>query len=229
MQDQGNRDGGRERADQVVVEFGVAGGHGVRAAHRDRKGIDLGRVGEGRRFGGIGARSRGVGSTLATDLTELGLDPEAGLASRTGEGSGPPDVVRVGEVSGVDHDGGGAESACRRDGLGDQVEVLEMVQVDGERRGAVLGDLRAGRQQGCDAAAVEDNRVLAELDECGGPGALDALGHPLGVLDGDHVERHDRGTRRGRRRDEVGGRGKWHASIMGRSLKLCNANRPNDQ
>ena len=159
-----------------------------------------------------------------------------------GERAGLLDVVAVGQVGGVDHDRGDAEIGRGSERLVEQRGVLEVVQMHREGRTRLRGDACAGGDDRGDPAAVEVHRVLADLDQRGDPGALGALGDAFGVLDGDRVERQDRGALRDRRRDECrrwrpgsrwhllsgGGRGEHHSSMRS-SLKARNANRPNDQ
>jgi hypothetical protein len=216
VQDKGYGDGRGELLDQLDVECGVAGGHGVGAAHRYGQAVDRGLGDERRCFVRIGAGTRRVRilapAVLAADLAEFGLHPQACGVGVLGERAGPVDVVPVCQVCGVDHDRAGAEVGGSVDGVVDQRDVLEVIEVDRQRHRGVCGDVCARREQWGDSAAVEADRVLADLQHCVGPGALDPVGNAFGVLEGDHVEREDGGVRLGCRGDEIGGGDEGHGA-----------------
>ena len=126
----------------------VALGHRVRRADRDREPVDAGRRDERAASLRVGAHAGRVSAVLAADLAELRLDPEAGDVRATG--SRRPSSRRSAayvEVRGVDHERADAVLRRRRDALGEQAGVLQVVEVQADRDGRRVRELAAGGEQ----------------------------------------------------------------------------------
>src|SRR5690606_480447 len=77
------------------------------------------------------------------------------------------------------------------------------------------GDLATGRDQGRHAALVVADGILADLQDAGSPGVLEAGDDALGVLERDDVEREHGAAVARRRSDEVPRRGQGHRAPAG--------------
>ena len=146
-----------QRRDEVDVEFGGAGGHGVGAADRDGEGVNPCRADE---FGGlpwVGAHAGGmrVGhlGVLAADVSELRLDRQPPLVQKSGGLGRHGDVAVVGQGAAVDHHRG----VPGRRRPTPEIGRFDVVQMQAHRH---LGIGRPGRpaRRSADAARRETPR-----------------------------------------------------------------------
>ncbi len=176
------------------------------AADRDRQRVHSGGRHECRGFIGVSAYAGGVGSVFAADLAQFGLQEQAVPVRPLRGGLGRGHVGVVVQLRGVEHD-------RRRPGLGagvQQVAVLDMVEVHRDVDGGPLGDRGGGCGNRQQAPVVELHRVLADLQDHRPTNLFGPGDDGFGVLEGDHVERHQAGARTMRGGHEIGGSGDRH-------------------
>src|SRR5919107_846699 len=109
MQDKGYGYRLSKMGDEVSIQDSSARRHGVGASDGNCQSIDLGLGNEFRRLLWVSAHARRVGAGglrfLATDITELSLDDHAPRVGPIGGLLRRVQIVDVGQVTGVEHDG----------------------------------------------------------------------------------------------------------------------------
>ncbi|CAM4367732.1 hypothetical protein NONI108955_22845 [Nocardia ninae] len=170
--------------DEVVVEGGGAGVHGVRGADGYGEGVYAGGGDEFDGFVGVGADAGGVCAVLAADFAEFGFDVHVAVVTPAGDVGGGGEVGGVVEGGAVVHDRADAEIYCGADQFGGG----GVVEVDGDVGAAVRGDAQAGQGQRGEAAVIVRG-VLRKLQHDRSFRRLGGGGDGLGMFEGDHVER----------------------------------------
>ena len=207
VEDERDLHAGAEPSDELEVQGGVLGEHGVGGADGDGEGVDPGRRHEAGRLLRVGACPWRMHAVLAADLAQLRFDPHGtGVALGYDLGRGG-DIRLIGELGPVEHHRCEAEPH----GLLHQLRRLGVVEVDRHGHSRAPGDGK-GRQGHRLEPAVVPDRVLADLEDHRGAG-LGGTGHDgLPVLELDHVEGADAATVARRGRHDVSGRGQGHGA-----------------
>jgi len=106
--------------------------------------VHAGRRGEGRRLGRVGARPGGVGAVLAADPASSASTQHPRVVGPGGDPGGGVDVLLVGQRGGVEHH----RADAGRDARPQQVLVLDVVQVQGDRDRGAGGEGGGARETG---------------------------------------------------------------------------------